>query len=581
MSFNRSLPAVARLALAIAVVGLAPAAAGGAGGRLAPWFFPDDPILVDNDTAFDASQAQEVELSEAYDFLENTFASPGGQSSIRAANVNTVDDVPDSSWFTNRIGIRDLPLEEIARGPKKFARLDAEEWIVVRGKGPGGFQPGFRAVHPGDPKQIYQLEVDPHKHPQMATGAELVGTLIYHALGYHVSDIYMIRVDPSRIRIADDATIRDASGTRRFTRQDLDDILRGAARDAEGRVYMSADRFLEGKDLGEFKYYGTRSDDPNDIYPHEHRRELRANRVFAAWLAHDDSRAVNTLNMRVEAHGRKYIRHYMSDFGATLGSATRFGDAVTSGREYYLDKDASLRALLSFGFLLPPYLRADYPRRMPPAVGFFTSIGFEPARWKPNYPNPAFRNMRPDDAFWGAHLVSRFSDAVLRTIVEQVGYDDAEAVEYLTRTLIERRDRIARTWLTAVNPLRNFALTADGTLTFDNAAVMARAATPAASYRIRWFRFDNDSGRHEPAGEPTTVRQPVATAPLARFGSAAYVGVAVESEHPDYTTWRQPVRAYFRRVGTGWKTVGVFRHQDDGPGERGSPHPSRAPERQR
>ena len=29
---------------------------------------------------------------------------------------------------------------------------------------------------------------------------------------------------------------------------------------------MSATRY-DGKDLGNFEYYGTRSDDPNDIYP--------------------------------------------------------------------------------------------------------------------------------------------------------------------------------------------------------------------------------------------------------------------------------------------------------------------------
>ena len=46
------------------------------------------------------------------------------------------------------------------------------------GKGPGGRQPGFRAERPGDPGQMYQLEVDPLDHPRLATGAELIGSLI-------------------------------------------------------------------------------------------------------------------------------------------------------------------------------------------------------------------------------------------------------------------------------------------------------------------------------------------------------------------------------------------------------------------
>jgi hypothetical protein len=72
---------------------------------------------------------------------------------------------------------------------------------------------------------------------------------------------------------------------------------------------MTAGRFVEGDPMGPFVYYGTRPDDPNDIHPHEHRRELRANRVFSAWLNHDDSRAPNSLDMRVGAEGATWIRH--------------------------------------------------------------------------------------------------------------------------------------------------------------------------------------------------------------------------------------------------------------------------------
>ena len=372
--------------------------------RTTPKFYPDDPLLVDDDKAFDASGAEDVELSEIYDFLQNTFGAPGNRLPVRAVNVNTLDEVPDSSWFTNRIGARDMPVQEVLRGPNKFERLDATEWTVVRGKSPGGFHPGFRAVHPGDPDQVYQLEVDPEDYPQLATGAELIGTLIYHALGYNVVDVYPVRVHPDDITISETATIRDASGVRRFTRADLDTVLRDAARDASGRVYFSASRFEEGEDLGNFRYHGTRADDPNDIHPHEHRRDLRSNRVFAAWLAHDDSRAINTLNMKISENGRSYIRHYMYDFGAILGSATRFPDEAVNGHQYYIDKQPNTRALVSFGLYVPPYARAPYPDDIPPSAGFYTSAAFEPAEWKANYPNPAFQNMRPDDAFWGARL---------------------------------------------------------------------------------------------------------------------------------------------------------------------------------
>ena len=558
------------LALAAAAV-LLETAVGAQPGRTTPKFYSDDPLTADDDTAFDASGAREYELSEAFDFLENTFGSPGeparprgknGESGTgeagRAANVTTLDEVPDSSWFTNRIGVRDMPISEIVRGPNKFEKLDATDWVIVRGKGPSGFHPGFRASHPGDPNQVYQLEVDPPDFPQLATGAEVIGTLIYHALGYNVVDVYPIRVDPARITISEKATIRDASGQRRFTRADLDGVLRLAARDSEGRVYFSASRFVEGKDLGRFKYHGTRPDDPNDIHPHEHRRELRANRVFGAWLAHDDSRAINTLDMLVSKDGRNYIRHYMFDFGAVLGSATRFPDTITSNHEYYVEKTSNLKALGSLGFWIPRYLRADYPD-MPSSAGFVSNVAFDPPRWKANYANAAFANMQPDDAFWGARLVSRFSDEAIRAIVGQVGYDDPKATEHLTRTLIERRDTIARVWLNGVNPIVDIALAANGTLTFTNAAVAAGAATPAAGYTLQWSRFDNETGVHQPIGEEVKATEPSAPAPSALPSNAEYVSVAIRSNHPEHPAWNQPVQVYFRRSGGGWKTVGVYR----------------------
>ena len=44
---------------------------------------------------------------------------PAARSSrpARAKNINTVDEVPDSSWFTNRAGHRPLTPEDVANGP--------------------------------------------------------------------------------------------------------------------------------------------------------------------------------------------------------------------------------------------------------------------------------------------------------------------------------------------------------------------------------------------------------------------------------------------------------------------------------
>lgn len=250
-------------------------------------------------------------------------------------------------------------------------------------------------------------------------------------------------------------------------RADVDRILTRAARLPNGKYRALASRFAEGRPVGYFKYYGTRPDDPNDTHPHEHRRELRANRVFAAWVNHDDSRGINTLDMLEGGKGRQFIRHYMFDFGSTLGSGSTVAQVPRAGNEYILEWGPALKTLFSFGFYVRPWILTDYWEDAK-AVGRFESRDFDPVAWRPEYPNPAFDNLRPDDAFWAARLVARFSDGMVRAIVAKARYSEPSAADHVIRTLIARRDKVLRAWLTGVNPVDNIQLSADGTLRFTN-----------------------------------------------------------------------------------------------------------------
>lgn len=523
-----------------------------------PRFFPDDPLWEDRDTVFDASEARERERSETLDFLENALAARQAGEPGRAVNVNTVEEVPDSSWFTNRIGRHDLSPDQIARGPDLVDTLDGTRWIVTSGKGAPGFQPGFRAVDPAT-GQLYQLEVDLERHAELATGAEIIGTAIYHAIGYNVVDVYLVNVDRAALTISPTATIKDASGRRSLRETDLDAVFRQAARNPDGTYRMTAGRFVEGVPVGPFLHHGTRPDDPNDIYPHEHRRELRANRVFAAWLNHDDSRAPNTLDMKVGPDGAAWIRHYMFDFGSTLGSSP---DRWWSGHAYMINRSSPLGALARFGFGVEPWHRANDPRRLPDAVGRFGSDAFDPARWKPEYPNRAFDNMRLDDAFWAARIVSRFSDDAIRAIVAKARYSDPAVTAYLADALIERRDRIVATWLTAINPIVDPELSADGILSFRNAAVDVSVSERPTAYRLAWSRFDNDTDAVVGTTWTLSTTEPGGRAPAELLEEDGYITVRIETRHPDYPGWEQPVRVYFRRKADGWDTVGIDRALD-------------------
>lgn len=555
---RRRRPGPARLRVVLASA-LALAAAAGTSSR-APQYYPDDPIWVDDDCAFDASKVRPVEDRNAYDFLVNTFAEPGERRNVRAMNVNTVDEVPDSSWFTNRIGRREMTIEEIVRGPDQFDRISLEGWVVSGGKS-SGVQPGFRMRDREG--HTYQIEVDPPSNPEMATGAEIIGTAFYYAFGYHTVQVYLAELDRESLTIAPDATIRDPlNGNRRaLTRRDLDLVFRRAARLPNGKYRVLASRFADGLPAGNFRYYGTRPDDPNDIVPHEHRRELRGARVFGAWLNHDDSRGINSLDMLEGEEGRRWIRHYMFDFGSILGSGTVHPQVPRAGHEYIFEWRPGWLTLATLGLWVRPWILVDYPEA-PPAVGRLESRAFDPVAWKPEYPNPAFQNMRLDDAFWAARIVSRFSDEAIRAIVEKAQFSDPAATEYLTRTIIERRDKVLRAWLPAVNPLVDFTLSPSGALTFRNAAADAGVAPHAESYRVQWGRFDNATGESSPVGDAVTARDMRVAAPAALIQGArpgSFIEAVVSADHPDHPAWATPVTLHFRRTADGWELVGLRR----------------------
>ena len=525
-----------------------------------PRFFPDDPLWTDDDRALDASKAAEQEDSNGYDFLVNTFLNPGERRDVRALNVNTRDEVPDSSWFTNRIGRRELAIEELVRGPDQQAGpISLDGWVVSGPKG-SGVQPGFRMRDPSG--QLYQIEVDPPSNPELATGAEIIGTAFYYAIGYHTVEVYLSELDAASLVIADTARIRDPGGKQRpFTRRDLDLVFRRAARRPDGRYRVLASKFAPGRPLGNFRYYGTRPDDPNDIVPHEHRRELRGARVFGAWLNHDDSRGVNSLDMlEPREGGGGYIKHYMFDFGSILGSGTVFAQRHRAGNEYIFEMAPGWRSLATLGLWVRPWMLIDYPD-VPPSIGRLEGEAFDPAAWKPEYPNPAFENMRPDDAFWAARIVARFSDAAIRAIVQKARYTDPRATEYMTETLIARRNKVLNTWLNGVNPVVDFSLASSGELTWANAAVAAGVAEPPADYRLRWFRFDNATNTRAEVGETQTVNTPSATVPVTLMNVSAgeYIGVEMTATHETQPAWSKPATLYFRRAADGWAWVGAER----------------------
>jgi hypothetical protein len=241
-----------------------------------------------------------------------------------------------------------------------------------------------------------------------------------------------------------------------------------------------------------------------------------------------------------------------------MGSGSVFAQVPRAGNEYILEWAPAFKTLATLGLYVRPWIAVDYPD-VAPSVGRFESDFFDPVKWRPEYPNPAFDNMRPDDAFWGARLVAHFTDERIRAIVAKGQYNDPAASEYIAKMLIARRDKVLKAWLTGVNPVVAPALSSDGVLTFQNAAVDAGVAAPPSAYLLAWSAFDNATGSIVGTAQETRVDSPRAPAPSSVLQGRDFVSVVVRTVHTDYPSWNAPVTMFFRRTPQGWQAVGLER----------------------
>jgi hypothetical protein len=521
-------------------------------------FHDDDPLIREPETQ-DASPVREWTIDLFVDLTLNMFAEPGEPAAgARAGNVNTVDEVPDSSWFTNRILARPISIADAVRGPRLGDGPASGPWTIVGAKETGA-APGFTIQDRAG--ETWFVTFDASGHPEAATGALMVANRIFWTLGYWQGEHVLTRIRPEHVIIAESATVRPMSGVRRPMRQsDLDAIWERAHRSADGSFRAAAARKLPGQPLGGFRYYGTRPDDPNDVVPHEHRRELRALKVFGAWTNLVDIKAGNTLDVLVTEDGRGVVRHYLQDVGSTFGTGALAPREFDEGWEHLYQGDLVWKRLASFGFFIRPWQTLDYDES--PAVGRFEGDEFNPLTWKPRVPVAALRHARADDLFWAARRVMAFSDDMIRAIVKTAAYTDPDDERHLAHVLIQRRNKIATAYLGAVNPLVDFALSPEGQLSFDNAAVAAGVAgSPAGGYRVSWARFDNSTGATAPLGEATIAAGERSRAPAPLPGEAnAFVRIAITTVAPAQKTWA-PVHVYFRRTSAGWIAVGIDRQR--------------------
>ena len=487
------------LALPMLVGVVVSSAATPARGDAARWF-PDRPVAwAEHDDADVPAPPQGTHLQDIHTTLILRDSVAGEVDRILALDpqapaldVNAMDEVPCSTWYCPRNHLRPLDPEEAAAGPQgQPPRLPLR---IVKGKDDGA-SPGFQVVDAGGRK--FMLKFDRGRQVGLSTGAEMIGERLFHAAGYNVPGSFRVDLRAEDLTLDPRATYRLFRVQKRpVTPARVRAVLDGVARSPDGRIRGVATPWIAGQVLGGFDMIGRRQDDPNDRIPHEHRRSLRATWLFFSWISELDPGSVNTLDTYVTEGGRRFVRHYIMDFGATLGSFTVRGKGLHEGTEHIIEVGRTLEAIGTLGLYRRPFQdqRPEFEEAalQYPSLGYFPAETYDPDAYRPRIKVPAHMRRTERDLYWGAKVVTSFSDAQLAAIAAQAGMPARDAA-YLQHALQVRRDIIGRRYLRAVTAVEAPAVVDDGggSVCFDDLAV---ARGFASAFEVR-YRVEISDGR--------------------------------------------------------------------------------------
>jgi hypothetical protein len=481
-----------------------------------------------------------------------------------AINITRFDDVVNSAWFQHRIGLGGMTPDDVARGPTTVGPDTSRELTVIAGKA-AGISPGFTIRDARGDRYI--VKFDPKGNLHLASAAGVISSRLFNAAGYYTPEDYIIVFDSARLALDPEAEVEAAGVERRMTEEDIKDILYLTDTLPDGRYLALASKFVPGRPIGPFYFSDVRGDDPNDYYHHQYRRELRGLYVVSSWLNHVDMRYANTLDVFIDSPG--YVRHYLIDFAAALGSGTIRSHKPREGSEYNFALWPSVGRILTLGFYKQGWEEAEF-EEYHSSIGWFQSETFDAGKWRANWPNAAFRWVTAADGYWGAKLVAEFSDDHIRAAVKQGALPGPEVEEILVELLAGRRDKVISYWYGAVTPLeRPVARLARSTqptleLAFDDLGLSAGVWQPGHT-RYSWELKDTYH-EIEAAGEQQASSEMRQTLRIDLPGLNESLPGVSETEYTamlEVEAWRNGERVgraavvLLRWEGTGYRVVGL------------------------
>lgn len=461
-------------------------------------FTTDEPVWTVQDTKPIPEPGGRGE-NRYHNFIDGYWLRPlndalGLRRQVDAQDLNSMEEVPGSSWFTPRLGNHPMTPEVVGRGPLVAGVLRASAALPVVAARVDGSEP-FVVIEETTGRQCVLVFDDP-RYPEMRTAATVIANRVLYAAGYHVLESFITEVDPATLAVADDARkIGEFGGDSDLGEGDLAKLLE-RLESGETALRVAACRLPGGTPKGGFAAKGRRGDDPNDQIPHENRRSLRGLRVLCSWIDLTRMRSDRTLDVYLSEG--EYLRHHLVGLGLSLGARLQaphpFG---TEGRESYWEMGRWFTNIFKLGFG-PSYQDRPAEQRFA-GVGSFEARGFDPPAWKPAYRFEPFANTGWADAFWAAKIVASFTDEHLSAAVSAGHISDPAARAYLTGTLVERRDRIAAAYLGGSTAADRFEIRNPNPgrwmLAFEDLSVLAGVVHPDDVQYSMVFRLPDFGGK--------------------------------------------------------------------------------------
>jgi hypothetical protein len=216
--------------------------------------FPDrPPVWTDDDMRLSWRVPEVYETTPIWDGADNTVFLPLSRAlsvppTREAENANSLDEVPDSSWFTNRLGQRTMTLEEVRRGPCDSLDAPPGPWTIVSGKS-DGVNPGFVIKDGKGRKHLFK--VDGELQPERGTGSDAVGSRVMHAAGFFAPCNRVITFRRDSFVIPPKTYVKMQSGEKQLlTIEHVDRMIRVAVPLGNGNYRGSFSEFIKGKPLG-------------------------------------------------------------------------------------------------------------------------------------------------------------------------------------------------------------------------------------------------------------------------------------------------------------------------------------------